>query len=887
MSELPSGTVTFLFTDIEGSTRLWEEHPEAMRDALVRHDAALSAAIGGHGGHVFSTGGDGLAAVFPRAGDALTAATEAQAALSSLTWPTAAPLRVRMGLHTGEATERDGDYFGPAVNRAARLMAAGHGGQVLVSAATAAVVGTAGLVDLGKHGLRDLAEPQRVFQVGEAQFPPLRSLAEAATNLPIQPTSLIGRQRLIAELVDLVQECPLVTLTGVGGVGKTRLAVEVGAEMLPKFPHGVWLVDLAAVAQDELVLPSVAEVVGVAAQTGEPLETTLLSRLKTRRLLVILDNCEHVLTPVARLAERLAAGAPGVRVVVTSREPLGVAAERVRAVPSLAETTEAVDLFLERAANVGAVLDGVSQVASVREICARLDGLPLAIELAAARARMMSPAQIAERLDHRFRLLTGSSRTSVERHRTLQATVAWSYDLLDDVDRAVFRALSVMAGSFDLEAAEAVAGGGAVEPFAVLDALGRLVDKSMVLAVNADGSVRYRLLETLRQFGADRLAEDGDVGNVQDRHAAFFCHRARRVIDATGTARQYAVLADVEFDIGNYRAAFAHLLDTGQVVLAARGVLALDTYWQLHRAREGQRLLEVLIGEPGLEDRYRLRALAGAAQCAANVGDTHLADRCANEAIALAERLGVPPPWSALFARYRVASYRQDRPTHRHYWELAQNATRGRTYTQLLNESQRFFAPFGDEREEARDHYEVLLEKVLAIDDSMLAVVASFNLSMALYETGDDDRAREVVRFTLPRVEHGTPYVSFGFVNVAALLTVIGDLGDAVPALRRGLISARDEGVTLIVLNAAWVGAAIAVQHDDLPTAAVLLAGAARHADVLGIVGESMGYSCRLRAEAAVAASAADLAGARAKGAGMTVDDLTDCCLALLDRSSP
>ncbi|HVM64202.1 MAG TPA: adenylate/guanylate cyclase domain-containing protein, partial [Acidimicrobiales bacterium] len=525
-ARLPSGTVTFLFTDIEGSTALWEAAPEQMRGALERHDSLLQAAIDGHEGSVFSTGGDGVAAVFARAADAVAAAIEAQSALARVDWSTPAPLRVRMGLHTGEATERDGDYFGAPVNRAARLMAAGHGGQVLVSATTAALIGTAGLTDLGEHHLRDLSEPQRVYQVGSEPFPPLRSMDVAATNLPVQPTSLIGRQPLIAELAELVEQSPLVTLTGVGGVGKTRLAVEVGADLLPKFPDGVWLVDLAPVAHDEFVVPTVAEVLSVATQAGEPLATTLVSRLRSRRLLVIMDNCEHVLSPVARLADRLTISAPGVRVLATSREPLGVRAERVRAVPSLAESTEAVELFVERASAGGATLDAPVQLEAAREICRRLDGLPLAIELAAARARMMAPTQIAERLDQRFRLLTGGGRTAVERHRTLQATVSWSYDLLDPVDQVVFQRLSLMNGGFDLDAAEAIAAGGAVEAWEVLDSLGRLVDKSMVATVtNAEGTVRYRLLETLRQFAADRLAEQPGVEEARDRHAHYWMDR--------------------------------------------------------------------------------------------------------------------------------------------------------------------------------------------------------------------------------------------------------------------------------------------------------------------------------------------------------------------------
>jgi hypothetical protein len=329
----PSGTVTFLFTDVEGSTRLWEAVPEAMRVAVARHDAIVRAAIERRGGYVFSTAGDSFAAAFARATDGLGAAVDAQAALATEGWPEGAAVRVRMGVHTGEASERDGDYFGPSVNRAARLMDAGHGGQVLVGASTAAVVGSSGLVDLGEHRLRDLAEPQRVFQWGPTIFPPLRVLDTALSNLPLQATELVGRRSLVGEVADLVLACRVLTLTGPGGVGKTRLALEVGAEMLPKFADGVWLVDLAPVAQEEMVLPTIARVLGIAAQSGESLITTMLSRLVSKRTVVILDNCEHLIAAVAGFVEHLGASGPEVRILATSREGLSVPGERVLPVP--------------------------------------------------------------------------------------------------------------------------------------------------------------------------------------------------------------------------------------------------------------------------------------------------------------------------------------------------------------------------------------------------------------------------------------------------------------------------------------------------------------------------------------------------------------------------
>jgi predicted ATPase/class 3 adenylate cyclase len=552
-AQVPAGTVTFLFTDLEGSTRLWQERPNAMHDALARHDELLRHAIETHAGFVVKTMGDGFHAAFAAAHQALEAAVAAQRAIEAEPWTETGPLHVRMGVHSGPVEVRDGDYYGTTVNRAARLMGVAHGGQLVCSQATAELVrddlaDDVELVELGEHRLRDLARPVAIHQVVamglRREFPPLRSLDNAPTNLPVQPTSLVGRQALIAELASLLEHEPIVTLTGVGGVGKTRLAVEVGAEVLPRYPDGVGVVELAPLAHDEMVLQTIADVLGVAAQTSEPLVTTLLGRLRSKRLLIVIDNCEHVLDPVARFVDRLTSTASDVRVLATSREPLGVSAERVRAVPPLVNGTEATELFFERAQHAGAVIEGPEQVAAVGEICARLDGIPLAIELAAARARMMAPTQIAERLGQRFRLLTGGGRTAVERHRTLQATVSWSYELLDDTERLVFERLSTFAGSFALDAAEMVAAGGEIEEFEVLDALGHLVDKSMVLAEVGPGGLRYRLLETLRQFAADRLAASADAVDVQDRHASYFRGRALRLGRSAGETGHAHVFDD-------------------------------------------------------------------------------------------------------------------------------------------------------------------------------------------------------------------------------------------------------------------------------------------------------------------------------------------------------
>jgi predicted ATPase len=533
----PTGTVTFLFTDIEGSTGRWEAQPSDRRDALAAHDAVLRSAIEAHGGWLFKHTGDGVIAAFSSARNAVDAAVEAQRGLK---------LPVRMGLATGEAELRDGDYFGPTLNRASRMEAAGHGGQVLVATSTAGLVDGVDLLDLGEHRLRDLSTPQRVYQVRATglreTFPPIRTLDSHPNNLQSQLTSFVGREREIREISAVLATSRLVTLAGSGGTGKTRLALQVAAEMLAEFPDGVWVVELAALTDAEGVPGAVGTALGLQDDPLRDPRDVLVGYLRDRQLLLLLDNCEHLISVCASLADALLRSSPGLRILATSREALGVAGETTIRVPSLslpAVTTEpfaavalsqyeAVRLFVDRAwaADARFALTD-SNATAIAQVCFRLDGLPLAIELAAARASALSVDQIAAHLDDRFRLLTGGSRTALPRQQTLRAAVDWSYQLLTEGERAILRRLSVFAGGWSLEAAEAVCSGEQIERGDVLDLLARLVDRSLVV-FDPEPEPRYRLLETVRQFAREKLLDSGEIEAARDAHLGWYVEFAER-----------------------------------------------------------------------------------------------------------------------------------------------------------------------------------------------------------------------------------------------------------------------------------------------------------------------------------------------------------------------
>jgi predicted ATPase/class 3 adenylate cyclase len=529
--ELPSGTVTFLFTDIEGSTRLWEEAPGSMRDAIARHDEILRECIEAHRGRVVKQTGDGFHAVFAAASDAVAAAVVAQRGVEQEVWPASSPLRVRMGLHTGEAQERAGDYYGSVTNRAARLMGVANGGQIVVSEVTAGVVSShlrdgVTLVPLGEHELRGVSARMVVFKVTppgrRVDFPPLATVAGRGGNLPAPVTSFVGRADELEQVSALLSKARVVTLTGVGGVGKTRLALEVAAVVESRFRDGAWLVELAQVRDPEAVARAVATALKAPDMPGVSVVDALAEFLRARQQLLVLDNCEHLLDSVAELVRRLERDCPGVVVLATSREGLRISGEQLVAVGSL-PLEEAVQLFTWRAVSVNRDFELTdANVQSVDEVCRRLDGIPLAIELGAARVYALSPAQIAQRLDQRFRLLAGGERGAVERHATLRAAIDWSYDLLSTEEQQSLARLSVFAGGCSLEAAEAVCTAGIVSPEDVLDVMVKLVARSLVVAdTTSSGDTRYRLLETIRQYAEEHLdASDRDA--TRDRHARYY-----------------------------------------------------------------------------------------------------------------------------------------------------------------------------------------------------------------------------------------------------------------------------------------------------------------------------------------------------------------------------
>ena len=569
--------MTFLFTDIEGSTRLWESDPEAMRAALSAHDAVLRSAIEANGGWLFKHTGDGVCAAFSSGRGAVDAAVEAQGALE---------LPVRMGIATGEAEERNGDYFGPVLNRTARVMAAGHGGQVLVAASSAALVSGVEMVDLGEHRLRDLSGAEHLYQlrVGGlvSVFPPLRTLDAVPGNLPAQLTSFVGREVEVKELSELVRGHRLVTLTGVGGVGKTRLAVQVAAELTTEFPDGVWLVELAPVSEPAAVPDVVAAVLGVTPQAGFTVTDTIVQALSGRRLLIVLDNCEHLLDAAGDLVETILARTTTVRVIASSREGLRVPAEQLWAVPSLdvraGVASAAVELFVDRAGAVvaGFALRDDAYSAAVTDICRRLDGIALAIELAAARMVSMNPAEVLERLSDRFRLLSGSRR-GLERHQTLRHAVQWSYDLLDDDDRTVLNHCSVFAGGFDLAAATYLCRDVGFDDYTVLDRLDSLVRKSLVTTEQVSGHTRYGLLETIRQFAEEQLAATANINQVRDHHARHFADQAAAHWVMWDGPRYRVAVDWVDVEFANLRTGFRWAAERGDLTcattIAAHGAL--------------------------------------------------------------------------------------------------------------------------------------------------------------------------------------------------------------------------------------------------------------------------------------------------------------------------
>ncbi len=662
---LPTGTVTLLLADVEGSTRLWESQPEQMTAAFARLDRVLSDLVAAHGGvrPVEQGEGDSFVVAFARASDAVACALGLQQA-------PLAPVSLRIGVHTGEVQLRDeGNYIGPTINRTARIRDLAHGGQTVLSGTTEALVvdtlpADVWLTDLGTHELRGVPRPERVVQLCHPdlvnEFPPLRTPKTVETqHLPVQLTSFVGRGREAAEVRRIVADNRLVTLTGAGGAGKTRLAVQVAAQVAGEFADGVRYVDLAPITDREVVPVAAIRAFGFPDQPGRSTMDTLLTSIGGRRMLVVLDNCEHLLDASAALVVALLEACSAVTVLSTSREPIGVAGEVTWRVPSLSLTDEAVELFTERARRVRPDFSVTGEtLPDVTEICRRLDGMPLAIELAAARVRALSISEIVDSLHDRFRLLTGGARTAVRRQQTLRESVDWSHQLLTEPEQVLFRRLAAFLDGFDLGAAQTVAGGGDMQRFQVLDLLTLLVDKSLVVAANpsrSGGRTRYRLLETVRQYAAEKLAESGEADAVRSRHRDYYTALAA-MLDAPADSDFERRVEQVEMEIDNLRAAFGWSRENRDAGLALALASSLQPLWLGQgRIREGLAWFDAAFTDAerchlDVAPAVRARALADKVALATWAGATECVNE-AEQALAIARDLDDP----ALLARALTA----------------------------------------------------------------------------------------------------------------------------------------------------------------------------------------------------------------------------------------
>jgi predicted ATPase/class 3 adenylate cyclase len=883
----PSGTVTFLFTDIEGSTRLWDAVPDAMRAALGHHDDIVRSVIEGHDGYVFATGGDGFAAAFARAADALAAAIAAQRSLGSAPWPDEAPLQVRIGIHTGEAWERDDDYFGPAVNTAARLMSAAGPGQVLCTHVTAAVIGAqpgCELVDLGDHELRGLSARVRVFGVAaDGLATPAIVSAGLAGNLPKPVTEFVGRRGQVQQLRSLVGPRRCLTLTGTGGVGKTRLAVELAWSVASDHEDGAWFVDLASITDPALVPVAAAHALGVRIDEGRSPLDAIADALRRRDLLVVIDNCEHLLDACCDVVERVRAECAGVALVATSREPLGIAGEQVWRVASLDPSGDAVELFLDRVSLADAAFSPTADdVELVRQACARLDGIPLAIELAAARLPSLGAAGLVARLDDRFSLLRGGRRGgrrgSLERHQTLRAAVAWSYQLLLPAEAAVFDRCAVFADGFDVGAAVAVCGEG-MDELEVLDHLSALADKSMLVSDPDERGPRYRALETLRQFAEEQLIEDDELATACDRHLHHFLGLAELAGAAYETAAQRQGARDLGTEWGNLRAALNWALAQGEVDAAARLVEASAMFAVNSLRYEHQDWARAVLGTPGTSSRtvmgiaaYWL-VLRGEFEAAVELASSALEDAADD----LEARM-----WCLLAWHMACYSLGELDDATRAADELASATADQPPYRRLIAAVMRAQAALGH-GDAASPAYEDVLRLAAEVDNAAARSFALGHRGMEAHSRGDVATAIDLLGQAVDEAKHGGLLVLQGgwmtgiaFV-VSGITTNDRGSGEAFGRVLRHAADTRDGLSALTGLEALSIHLAAT---GRLPEAALILGhlehNNRRTADMAAF---------RAGADSAVGGYA-DAAACKARGASMSRDAVVAYALGVLGHDA-
>jgi predicted ATPase/class 3 adenylate cyclase len=834
---LPTGTVTFAFTDIEGSTERWERDRAAMQAAVRRHDELMRASISARGGVVFKTVGDAFCAAFARPEDAVEAMLDAQAAIGDEDFAVDDGLRVRAAIHTGTADERDGDYFGPAVNRVARLLAIGHGGQVLVSGVTADLVqgelpARASLRDLGEHRLRDLARPEYVYQLVApkliADFPALRSLDTLPNNLPLQLKSFVGREREIAAISALVEKHRLVTLVGSGGVGKTRTSLQVAANLLDGSGDGVWFVELAPLSDGAYIPTTVAHALGLTLPgDGEPI-ANLVNALKGKRALFVFDNCEHMVEAASRAIAAILRGCPQVKIIASSRQGLGLDGEATFRMPSLVLPGKdeaqflpasdlmqyaAIALFAERA---GAANDGFSltddNAQVVADICRRLDGIPLAIELAASRVKMFAPSQIRERLDERFRMLTGGSRDVLPRQQTLRALIDWSHELLDERERLLFRRLGIFVNGFTYEGSVAVAGGEDLDEYELFEVLGSLVDKSLVLAEPQADSVRYRLLESTRAYASEKLEHAGERELVARRHLRYLRDRfADLWTKRERTGRQTDLFEAFAAELEDLRYALDGAMARSAVVEGAELLFFIERCWSnLSLDPEGIRRHEQYVAAlPASEPRLPANLSSNLALLHLQSGHSAIAFRVATEAVTHARASGDAEALPHALRSLGTAATRLQRFDDAEIAlaeaEASPSVSRYLGISLLVDRA--ILSDLRGDYETAVRLNEQLWKEQRSLGNFRGEMIAYGNLAEAEHARGNTQRAIDITHEILPALRAGKDkdLLANTILNLAGYLLVVDDVPGAISAAREGIgirrVSEPDHGSVGIAIE--------------------------------------------------------------------------------------
>ncbi|MEO7118773.1 MAG: tetratricopeptide repeat protein [Candidatus Limnocylindrales bacterium] len=909
MTDLPTGTVSLVFTDIEGSTLHLETLGDRYESVLGDHHRLLRAALHDAGGTEVGSAGDGLYFTFASAADAIKGTVAAQRVLGAHPWPDDVRVRDRMGIHTGEPVSGDLGYVGIDVHRAARICDAGHGGQILVSRTTRDLVmgnlpAGVTLVDLGEHHLRNISSSEHLYQVAadglRADFPPLRSIDARPNNLPRQLTSFVGREQEMHAARRIFEAAPLLTLTGPGGVGKTRMSLELATDLLPDYEGGVWFVELGALTDTGFVLPTIALAMAVAEEPERPLLTSVVDRVGGKATLLVLDNCEHVLEAAAEAVDALLRRSPSLRVLATSREGLGIAGESVFPLPSLSlpepasafdgeglDRYEAVRLFVERAtAAVPSFRITEANAAAVVEICRQLDGVPLAIELAAARVRALTVQQISTRLTDRFRLLTGSHRITVPRHQTLRATMDWSFELLSVEERTLFERLSTFSGWFALEAVEAVCGDAPLDDHDLLDLLTRLVDKSLVVADDPDGEGGYRMLETIRQYGRDRLAASGGTTAIQRRHRDWYLARISQAAPGFFRGPESEIwLRRLDRDHDNVRAALQWCEDEpGEAEAGLRMAVGMWRFWEIRgHAMEGRAWLERMLVKAGDAAAAPLRAdaLTGAGVLASVQGDYPASMRFHEASLELNRALG--DEQATTYARSNLASttalsgdFARAVSLYERSVADARQVDDGRSAAFLLMNMADVVARAGDYAR-ARTHIEEALATFRRLGDVWGEAFSldAFGTIGAL--EGDHGTARSMHEqaLAMSRSMGDQRGVARALSHLADDAERRGDRSTATMLHRETLVTRQGLG-DLPGTAAALEGLALCVRRDDPATAALLVGTADRIRTSIrtpGPLAGRGGYQAALR-ELEASLGRATFDELRRKGARLSVDAL-------------